>query len=85
MCEYAGQPFMHHPALRSRLAQVSVPALVVWGESDRIVNVGYGQLYADSIPGARFERVAGAGHFPQIERPEEVLRLVRGFAGRLER
>ena len=78
---YAGEPFMHHPTLRSRLARISTPSLVVWGESDRIVNVGYGQLYADSIPGARFERVAEAGHFPQIERPEEVVRLIRGFAG----
>lgn len=82
---YAGEPFMHHPTLRSRLAQMSVPALVAWGESDRIANVGYGQLYAESIPGARFERVAEAGHFPQIERPDEVVRLVRGFAGGLER
>ncbi len=77
---YAGEPFMHHPTLRSRLAQMAVPALVVWGESDRIVNLGYGQVYADSIPGARFEKVAGAGHFPQIERPDEVVRLIRSFA-----
>ena len=77
---YAGDPFMHHPTLRSRLGQMTVPALVVWGESDHIVNVGYGRLYADSIPGARFELVAEAGHFPQIERPEEVGRLIRSFA-----
>ena len=82
---YAGEPFMHHPTLRSRLAQVSVPTLVVWGKSDRIVNADYGQLYADSIPGARFELVAEAGHFPQIERPDEVVRLIRGFAGGFER
>ena len=39
---YAGEPFMHDPALRPRLAQMSIPALVAWGESDRIVDTEYG-------------------------------------------
>ncbi len=80
---YAGEPFMHDPALRGRLAGISTPALVVWGESDRIVDAAYGRRWAESIPGARFELVPRAGHFPQIEQPEAVLRLLADFAGRL--
>jgi len=76
---YAGEPFMHDPALRSRLARIEVPTLVVWGESDRIVDVEYGRRWAGSIPGARFELVSEAGHFPQIERLDEVLRLIGSF------
>lgn len=80
---YAGEPFMHHPALRARLAQVSIPAMVVWGENDGIVDADYGRRYADSIPGACFELVSEAAHFPQIERLDEVVRLIGDFTGRL--
>ena len=79
---YAGEPFMHEPTLRSRLAEMRVPALVAWGISDRIVDTSYGRLLAGSIPGARFEPIEQAGHFPQIERLDEVVRLVRDFNDR---
>ncbi|WP_395850536.1 alpha/beta fold hydrolase [Cystobacter fuscus] len=80
---YAGEPFMHEPTLRSRLAGMTLPALVAWGASDRIVDVEYGRLYARSIPGARFELIPEAAHFPHIERQEEVVRLIGGFAAGL--
>jgi pimeloyl-ACP methyl ester carboxylesterase len=80
---YAGEPFMHDPTLRSRLAQISIPAMIAWGESDRIVDVDYGRRYASSIPGARFELIPEAAHFPQIERLDEVVRLIGDFAAGL--
>ncbi|HEY2596391.1 MAG TPA: alpha/beta fold hydrolase, partial [Chloroflexota bacterium] len=55
-------PFMHSPKLRRRLARVDCPALVVWGDSDRLVSPDYGRTYAEAIPGARFELVPRAGH-----------------------
>jgi pimeloyl-ACP methyl ester carboxylesterase len=79
---YAGEPF--DPTLRSRLAAMSTPSLLVWGASDRVYDVDYGRLYAKSIPGSRFELVSDAGHLPQIERLEETTRLITGFAGALE-
>ena len=69
---YAGEPFMHDPTLEGRLASITVPTLVLWGESDRIVDGAYGRRFAASIPGARFILVPEAGHFPQVERLEEV-------------
>jgi len=76
MLAYAGEPFMHDPMLRARLAAITLPATVIWGESDRIVDVGYGRRYAASIPGARFEPVSQAGHFPHIEKLERVMQLI---------
>lgn len=73
------KPYMHNPKLRRRLARISVPTLVVWGESDRVVLPSYGRAYAESIPGARFEVVQAAGHFPYLEQPDELLRLVTPF------
>ena len=79
---YAGD-LMIDPNLQARLARISIPAMVIWGQSDRIVDADYGRRWAESIPGARFELVGEAGHFPQIERLDEVLRLMGDFATRL--
>ena len=71
---------MQDPTLLGRLATVTVPTLVVWGEADRIGDLDYGRAYAAAIPGARFEVVARAGHLPQLENPEALHVLVRDFA-----
>jgi len=76
---YSGNALMGDPTLRSRLASTSCPALVIWGENDGIVDVEYGRRFADSIPGARFETVPEAGHFPHIEQLDKVLRLINEF------
>ncbi len=80
---YAGEPYMHDPGLRPRLAAMTTPTLVVWGESDRLIDLDYGRSYAASIPGARFEVIPRAGHCPHIERLEETQRLVERFAATL--
>jgi pimeloyl-ACP methyl ester carboxylesterase len=68
------------PKLRRRLRRVSIPVLVAWGVSDRMVDPEYGRAYAQSFPDARFELIPEAGHLPQIEQPERLLTLVRNFA-----
>jgi len=77
---YSGTHAMTDPSLAARLAAVTVPTLVLWGESDGIVTPGYGQAYANAIPGARFRVLSGAGHLPQLETPEQTLEAVWGFA-----
>jgi pimeloyl-ACP methyl ester carboxylesterase len=76
---YGWSPYMHNPKLMRRLARVRVPTLVVWGEADRISPPEYGRAYAAAIPDARFETIAGAGHYPQIEQPDAFARIVSGF------
>lgn len=66
--------------LRRRLRRVSIPALVVWGESDRVIDPDYGRAYAQALPHARFELIPEAGHLPQLEQPELLLKLVQEFA-----
>jgi pimeloyl-ACP methyl ester carboxylesterase len=77
---YDSQRLGGDPKLRLRLKHVSIPVLVVWGESDRVADVEYGRAYAQSFPHARFELIPEAGHLPQIEQPERLLTLVRKFA-----
>ncbi|TMF34832.1 MAG: alpha/beta hydrolase [Chloroflexi bacterium] len=77
---YGGMPSMVDPALRERLKAVSVRALVLWGESDRIVDPDYGRAYARAIPTARFRLLEGTGHVPQLETPQLLLEAIREFA-----
>ena len=77
---YGREPGMRDPKLRRRLGRVAIPALVVWGESDGVVDPDYGRAYAQSLPNAHFTLIPEAGHVPQIEQPERLLTLVWEFA-----
>jgi pimeloyl-ACP methyl ester carboxylesterase len=76
---YAWSPYMHDPKLKTRLHRIRIPTLILWGEADRILSEPYGRAYCAAIPGARFETVAHAGHFPHIEQPDEFARRVLAF------
>jgi pimeloyl-ACP methyl ester carboxylesterase len=76
---YGGQS-MADPSLRGRLATVTVPTLVLWGDSDRMFDPEYGRAYAASIPGAAFTLLSNTGHVPQIETPEQLLDPIWDFA-----
>jgi pimeloyl-ACP methyl ester carboxylesterase len=67
---YAWSPYMHDPKLKGRLHRIRIPTLVLWGAADRLVGEAYGRAFAAAMPGAKFETIAGAGHFPHIEQPK---------------
>lgn len=73
-------PYMHNPKLKNRLHRIRIPTLFLWGEADRILSETYGRGYCSLIPGAQFEIVERAGHFPHLEQPEEFARRVLAFA-----
>jgi len=76
---YGWRPYMHNPKLRSRLHRIRIPTLFLWGAEDRIVAPAYGRAYCAAIPTARFELIERAGHFPHVERPDEIARLALNF------
>ena len=65
--------------VRADASSVTIPTLLVYGEDDTATPVRYGQLLADCIKGSRLERVPGAGHFLQVDKPELVGQLIREF------
>ncbi len=75
-----GGASMSDPGLAPRLAGITVPALVLWGDSDQIADPSYGRAYAAAIPGARFQLLPATGHVPQIETPGQLLRAIWDFA-----
>jgi pimeloyl-ACP methyl ester carboxylesterase len=75
----AGDPYMHDPDLLGRLGAVDVPALVIWGDSDRIVTPAYGRALAGALRDARLSVIAGAGHLPHLEQPGAMFEVLDAF------
>ena len=73
---YAGSPAMADPTLLGRLNSITIPTLVLWGQSDQIVDTGLRSAYAGAIPGARFEVLPATGHMPQMETPDLVVQTI---------
>jgi pimeloyl-ACP methyl ester carboxylesterase len=76
---YAGSPAMADPTLLDRLSGITIRTLVLWGESDQIVEPAYGQAYAAAIPGAHFEVLQATGHLPQMETPGLAVQAIRDW------
>lgn len=81
---FAWSPYMRDPKLAHRLHRIDVPSLVLWGESDRIALPDYGRAYAAQIPGATFELIRAAGHFPHVEQPEIFAQKIIDFVNRTD-
>ena len=65
-------------AVLESLPTIAVPTLVIVGEDDTAFLDG-SRYMAAKIPGARLEVIQGAGHAPNIARPEEFERIVGEF------
>lgn len=65
--------------LDRRLHRVTVPTLIVWGEQDRLVPVGYADEFARRIADSRVLIIPDCGHIPQVERPDALIPAVRDF------
>lgn len=79
LCLYAWRPHLYNPRLKRWLHRITVPTLLLWGGSDRIVTPSYGQAYSDLIPGSRLELIPAAGHHPELEQPEAFTEQVVRF------
>lgn len=72
-------PYFYDRHLRQRLHRFKGPALLVWGEHDRMVPRAHAEAYRDGLANASLRIIAGAGHSPQAEKPEEIAGLIRDF------
>lgn len=61
------------------LRSITAPTLVVWTSDDPSGPAHAGEHIASQIPGAWFELIDRAGHWPQWEQPDTFNRLVHDF------
>jgi pimeloyl-ACP methyl ester carboxylesterase len=57
----------------------SMPTLIIWGDNDKIIPVAHAHTAHAALPGSRLEIFEGAGHFPQVEAPEQFVDVVMDF------
>jgi pimeloyl-ACP methyl ester carboxylesterase len=65
---------------RGRVADISVPTLLIHGARSQVYPTPVGEWLARTIPGARLEMFADSGHLPFIEETERFTGAVRAFA-----
>jgi pimeloyl-ACP methyl ester carboxylesterase len=63
-------------AAGSRLGSITAPALVVWGLRDRYLPGRFGAALANRLPNAELIEAARAGHWPWLDEPKLVDRVV---------
>ena len=61
------------------LAKPAVHTLLLWGAQDGLMPLKQARALQHSIPGAELVSIEGAGHMPQIERPEEFVASIIGL------
>ena len=65
--------------LKKHIHRIAAPTLIVWGKADGLIAAAYAEEFARRIARARVELIDGAGHLPQLEKPDKVARLVQEF------
>jgi pimeloyl-ACP methyl ester carboxylesterase len=78
----AWKPYMYSQTLPHLLGTVRAPALVVWGDDDRVVPQSAAKRYVEALPNAKMEIVKTCGHCVDMEQPEALAKLVTNFIGR---
>ncbi len=58
---------------------IAVPVLVASGAHDFLWPPAIGRKVAALVPGARFDVMEDAGHFPHLQAPQTLVRLARAF------
>jgi pimeloyl-ACP methyl ester carboxylesterase len=68
--------------LKHRIHRIVAPTLIVWGKADRITDQVYAEEFAKRIAGAKTVLIDKAGHLPQLEQTDAVVKAIQEFVGR---
>jgi len=74
-----GEEIPLDPPAAERLAEISAPTLIVYGDKDVVDVRDAAEPLAAAIPGARLVVISDAAHLPQMERPELFNEIVLEF------
>lgn len=58
--------------LEGKLAQISVPVDLIWGESDQLLSLAYAERMTQGLPRARLTTIEKCGHHPANECPTKL-------------
>jgi pimeloyl-ACP methyl ester carboxylesterase len=63
--------------LYTRLRELDLPSLFVWGEKDRLVPAAFSRHVGEAVPEVDQVVLEDCGHVPQVELPDETNALIR--------
>lgn len=61
------------------LGHAPTPTLIVWGGRDNTIPLAHGRAAHRALPSSRFEVLEHAAHFPHLEDPAGLARVLAGF------
>ncbi len=73
------------PPLEARLAQIKAPALIIWGDQDRVLHVSGAEVFRRSIHNSEVLLLPGSGHMPLIENARQCSTAWGKFADKTRR
>lgn len=59
-----------------KLANVSVPSLIIWGDNDPVIPKENSDLFFSCIKNCKFVEMKECGHTPFVDKPEEFSKIV---------
>jgi len=77
--ELVAQPF----AIEQAVAGLPIPALIVWGDRDRVLDVSAAAILHRALPASRLVTMPGVGHLPMIEAARQAAADYRAFRASL--
>jgi len=73
------------PPLANRLANVTAPAWIVWGDQDRVLHVSSADLFRKGIKSSEVMIIPGSGHMPLVENAGACAKAWLAFAQKAQR
>jgi len=69
----------NQPPLIARLPQIQAPALIIWGDQDRVIHISCAELFAKGIERSTVLVIPGCGHMPLTEKLKSWTKLYLAF------
>jgi abhydrolase domain-containing protein 6 len=66
-------------SLEPLLPSLTLPTLILWGDTDRVLHPSGADVFAAGLPHAQRVTMTACGHSPMIERPEETAQHYGAF------
>jgi abhydrolase domain-containing protein 6 len=75
-----------HPFyLEPHFERMTIPALVLWGDTDRVLHPSGARVFYEGLPNARLVIMEACGHIPMLERPTETAEHYLAFLASIGR
>lgn len=66
-------------AVSTRLKDITLPSLVVWGRNDEILDPSYADKFMNVLPQAQMVWIDACGHVPALEQPDALVSAIDSF------